>query len=107
MLCSIVNIFYDKKGLNNMNVRLHIYISGRVHGVFFRSEIKHEALKQNVTGWVRNLWDRRVEAVFEGEKKNVERLLEFCKIGPPLAKVIAVEISWELYKDEFQRFKII
>lgn len=90
-----------------MNVRLHIYISGRVQGVFFRSEIKYEALKQNVTGWARNLSDRRVEAVFEGEKKNVERLLEFCKIGPPLAKVIMVETSWESYKGEFRRFKII
>jgi acylphosphatase len=84
-----------------------MYIGGRVQGIFFRSEIKHVALKYNVTGWARNLPDRRVEAVFEGEKKNVERLLKFCKIGPPLAKVIKIEVLWEPHKGEFNNFIII
>lgn len=89
-----------------MNVRAHVYVSGRVQGVFFRSETRDEAVKHGVTGWARNLPDGRVEIVFEGEKKNVERLLEFCKRGPMLAKVAKVEISWEAYTGEFKNFKI-
>ena len=87
-------------------VRAHVYISGRVQGVFFRYETKKEAKKRNVKGWVRNLPDGRVEAVFEGEKEDVERLIEFCHRGPPLARVEKVEVFWEEYKGEFEDFKL-
>jgi len=59
-----------------------------------------------VKGWVRNLPDGRVEAVFEGEKEDVERLIEFCHRGPPLARVEKVEVFWEEYKGEFEDFKL-
>ena len=59
-----------------------------------------------VTGWVRNLPDGRVEAVFEGEKEAVEYMIEFCKRGPPAAKVEKVEVIWEPYKGEFESFTI-
>lgn len=90
-----------------MKVRAHVYVSGRVQGVFFRYETKKEAEKRNVKGWVRNLPDGRVEAVFEGEKENVEKLIEFCHRGPSLARVEKVEVLWEEYEGKFKDFKLI
>ncbi len=90
-----------------VKVRAHVYVSGRVQGVFFRYETRREAVKRNVKGWVRNLPDGRVEAVFEGEKEDVEKLIDFCHKGPPLAKVEKVEVFWEEYKGEFKDFKLI
>ncbi|MHC1586031.1 MAG: acylphosphatase [Candidatus Hecatellaceae archaeon] len=89
-----------------MQVRAHVYVSGRVQGVFFRWYTRDEALKLGVKGWVRNLPDGRVEAVFEGEKEAVEKMIEFCKRGPPAAKVENVEVHWETPTGEFQDFKI-
>ncbi len=90
-----------------MKVRVHVIVSGRVQGVFFRYETKKEALKRGVKGWVRNLPTGEVEAVFEGEKEDVEEMIKFCRKGPPLAKVKDVKVSWEEYKGEFEDFKII
>jgi acylphosphatase len=77
-----------------------------VQGVFFRQETEEVALKLNVTGWVRNTNDDKVEAVFEGKKENVEKLVEFCKRGPPYAHVTKVEVTWEEYVGEFENFRI-
>lgn len=87
-------------------VRAHVFVSGRVQGVFFRVETRREANRRNVSGWVRNLSDRRVEAVFEGEKDDVERLIEFCRSGPSGARVNHVEVRWEHYNGEFGGFRI-
>ncbi len=87
-------------------VRAHVFVSGRVQGVFFRSETQHEANRRNVSGWVRNLPDRRVEAVFEGERDDVERLIEFCRRGPPGARVTGVQVRWERYTGEFRGFRV-
>ena len=81
-------------------------MSGRVQRVFFRSETQDEAIRQGVTGWVRNMPDERVEAVFEGEKKNVEKVIEFCKRGPPGAKVTKVDVNWQNFTGEFKSFTI-
>lgn len=89
-----------------MKARAHVFVSGRVQGVFFRWETREQALKRNVKGWVRNLPDGRVEAVFEGEKGDVERMVEFCRRGPPGAKVSNVEVEWEEYKGEHEDFEI-
>jgi len=89
-----------------LKTRAHVIISGRVQGVFFRSETQDEAVRQNVTGWVRNLPDGRVEAVFEGEKDRVETLIEFCRRGPPGARVTRVEVKWENYTGEFKSFSV-
>jgi acylphosphatase len=89
-----------------MEVRAHVFVSGRVQGVFFRSETRREAHRYNVTGWVRNLPDGRVEAIFEGEKENVERLVEFCRKGPSSAKVTQTEVIYENYTGEFRDFKL-
>jgi acylphosphatase len=89
-----------------LKVRAHAHISGRVQGVFFRSETQDEAIKKNVTGWVRNLPDGRVEAVFEGEKENVENVIEFCKRGSPGARVTKVDVNWQDFTGEFKNFGI-
>ena len=89
-----------------MKLRAHIFIEGLVQGVFFRSEIQNQAKKHQVTGWVRNLSDGRVEAVFEGEEKDVKELVEFCKHGPIGAKVENVIAVWTSFTDEFGNFEL-
>lgn len=87
-------------------VRAHVIISGRVQGVFFRLETRYAADRYGVFGWVRNKRDRTVEAVFEGDEKNVLSILEWCKQGPPVAKVKNVDVKWEDYRGEFKSFEI-
>jgi acylphosphatase len=67
--------------------QVHAVISGQVQGVSFRYFTYHEALKLGLKGWVRNLRDGRVEALFEGEQESIERVLAWCKLGPPAARV--------------------
>lgn len=90
-----------------VRVRAHVWISGRVQGVFFRAHTKEVAEKLGLTGWVRNLPDGRVEAVFEGEEEAVKEAIEWCKRGPPLAKVERVEVRYEDPTGEFKDFRII
>jgi len=92
--------------MRNMKVNAHIFVSGRVQGVFFRVETRYEAMKRNVAGWVRNTSGGRVEAIFEGERENVEKLIDFCKRGPPGARVTKIDVQWEEYTGEFKDFKI-
>ena len=89
-----------------MKTRAHVLVSGRVQGVFFRSETRREAGKHGVSGWVRNLPDDKVEAVFEGERENVQKLLEFCERGPLGANVAKTDVAWEPYSGEFKGFEI-
>jgi len=89
-----------------MKTRCHIFISGRVQGVFFRYYTQERAKSLGLTGWVRNLPDGKVEAVFEGEKEKIEKMIEWMRKGPPLAKVEKVDIIWEDFKDEFEDFEI-
>ena len=89
-----------------LQTRAHVLVSGRVQGVFFRTETKHKADRYGVKGWVGNLPDGRVEAVFEGEEEAVKTLIEFCKRGPPDARVTNVDLTWESYTGEFDGFKI-
>ncbi len=89
-----------------MKVRAHVFISGRVQGVFFRYETRLRAIRNNVTGWIRNLPDGRVEAIFEGERENVEAMINFCHRGPPGAIVKKVEVIWENPTGEFRGFQI-
>lgn len=89
-----------------MMVRAHIFVSGRVQGVFFRFETRRLARNLGVSGWVRNRGDGRVEAVLEGEREDVERMIEFCRRGPPGARVSGVEVVWEDYTGGFEKFSI-
>jgi acylphosphatase len=86
--------------------RVHVYVTGKVQGVFFRAETVEVANSLGVGGWVRNLPDGRVEALFEGDKEKVEQAVDFCKRGPPGAHVQNVEIRWEDWEGECFDFKI-
>jgi acylphosphatase len=89
-----------------MKARAHIFVSGQVQGVFFRDHTRRWAASLGLAGWVKNLWDGRVEAVAEGEKEDLEKLVARLKVGPPAAKVESVDVSWEDFKDEFKDFRI-
>ena len=84
--------------------RAHVFVSGWVQGVFFRAETRDLARKLGVTGWVRNLWDGRVEAVFEGEDWAVERLVDWCHQGPRGAHVDNVDVTYEDHTGEYETF---
>ena len=88
-------------------VRAHVYIEGRVQGVFYRDWARKNASKMGLTGWVRNLEDGRVELVAEGKKIKLTELIELIKKGPRLAKVEHVDIIWEEATGEFHNFEIV
>ena len=73
----------------------HVFVSGRVQGVYYRANTRETAEEHGVDGWVRNLDDGRVEAVFEGTEDAVSALVEWCHEGPPAANVESVEVEYE------------
>lgn len=87
-------------------IRVRIYVSGIVQGVFFRKNTRKRALQLGVTGWVRNLLDGRIEAIIEGEKEQVEKLIQWCKKGPPQAKVTSLDVFHKKPKYDFVTFLI-
>ncbi len=87
--------------------RYHLFISGKVQGVWYRQSMLHEAIKLGIKGWVKNLSDGRVEAVIEGEEDALKKLINWCQIGPPEAIVNNVEIIEEVTTSEFSSFKIL
>ncbi len=82
-------------------------ISGRVQGVFYRMETRYAARERNITGWVRNMPDRSVEAVFQGSKQNVESIISWCRQGPPHAIVKDVQTEPFLSGETFSSFDIL
>jgi acylphosphatase len=76
-----------------METTLHLLISGRVQGVWYRESMRLEAERLGVTGWVRNRRDGMVEAVVQGEEKAVNALLAWCRQGPPAARVDGVDTA--------------
>lgn len=90
-----------------MKVRAHIVIRGLVQGVFFRASTQRVAQENNVAGWVKNRFDGSVEAVFEGEKGDVEETIQWCYRGPSGSHIDEVSLTWEDFKGEFDRFSIV
>jgi acylphosphatase len=86
--------------------RVRVIITGMVQGVFFRAKTRNEAIRNNVTGWVKNLPDGHVEAVFEGKPEDVDRVVGWCRIGPSLAEVKSVEAVEEPYTGAYTDFSI-
>jgi len=76
-------------------VRAHVFVSGRVQGVYYRANTRDTARDRGVDGWVRNLDDGRVEAVFEGDRETVESMVAWCHEGSPRARVDDVEVEYE------------
>lgn len=81
-------------------------ISGRVQGVFFRAETRETARGLGLSGWVRNTRDGRVEAVFEGNRQDVEQMVRWCKKGPGAARVDHVDVDYGDYSGEFDSFSV-
>ncbi len=86
--------------------RAHIFVSGLVQGVCYRWFTEEKANKLGLTGWVKNLWDGRVEVVVEGEEEKIKELIKELRKGPRLARVENLEINWEPYTGEFKDFRI-
>jgi acylphosphatase len=87
-------------------VRAHVFISGRVQGVFFRAYTQQAAHDLGLHGWVRNTRDRRVEAIIEGEREQVEKMIRWCHRGSPYASVTGVDMEWQEYTGEFPDFLV-
>ena len=86
--------------------RVHIFVNGRVQGVFFRQATKVIAIKNNVTGWVRNLDDGRVEILIEGDDKCVDSVIAWCDCGPANSRVDDIQINNENYLGSFENFEV-
>ena len=87
-------------------IQAHVLISGKVQGVFFRSNTEDKAIGLGLKGWVKNLPDDRVEAVFEGNEEKVKEMVEWCKKGPRFADVAKIDVEFERASNEFHNFEI-
>jgi acylphosphatase len=75
--------------------RAHVHVTGHVQGVYYRANTRDTARGKGVDGWVRNLDDGRVEAVFEGPAAAVEEMVDWCRSGSPAATVEDVDVEFE------------
>lgn len=89
-----------------MRILCHLFVSGYVQGVFFRSTTRDIAKSLSLSGWVRNLADGRVEIMAEGEEEDVKRLIEWAKKGPPGARVLDVKVEYKEPQGAFEGFEI-
>ena len=87
--------------------RVRLFVRGKVQGVFFRQALKVMAIKNNITGWVRNLEDGRVEALLDGNIDDVNAVIEWAHDGPANSRVDYVDIKNEDFKDEFTAFDVL
>jgi len=87
-------------------IRVHLIISGYVQGVGFRYSVRKKANIFNINGWVKNNIDGTVEIVAEGDDKNIQAFLEYCKKGPSLASINNIKLDYEDPKQEFKDFEI-
>jgi acylphosphatase len=86
--------------------RAKVIVKGTVQGVNFRYYTQRQAAKYNITGWVKNLPDGSVAAVFEGEEQDVEAMVQWCRRGPPSARVTTLIAQPEEYREEFSSFSV-
>jgi acylphosphatase len=88
------------------SARARVRVRGRVQGVFFRAETRDRARSLGLGGWVQNLPDGSVEAVFEGERERVKSMVGWCGRGPAGAAVEGVDVNWEQPEGE-ARFSVV
>jgi acylphosphatase len=88
-----------------VSIARHLLISGRVQGVYYRESMRMETERLGVAGWVRNRRDGVVEALLQGEADAVEALIRWARVGPPAARVAAVEIEEVAFADGHARFE--
>ncbi len=89
-----------------MKIRTRVIVTGLVQGVNFRYYTRQSALRLNVNGWVKNLPDGSVEGCFEGEERDVNSLVDWCRTGPGWARVEHVAVRREEYEGEFDSFEV-
>jgi acylphosphatase len=94
-------------GPSTAKIRRHVFIKGFVQGVNFRNATKQEADQLGIVGWVKNLEDGRVEAVFEGTPDAIQRMIEWCKRGPPAARVDELKVGPESAASVLIRFQVV
>ena len=80
------------------SIRAHVFVSGTVQGVYYRANTRDQARDRGIDGWVKNLEDGRVEAIFEGPEADVESMVEWCHEGSPRAQVTDVQVEYEAPK---------
>jgi acylphosphatase len=86
--------------------RAHVYVSGQVQGVFFRDSAREKAEQLGLGGWVKNLPDGRVEALFEGPSESVREMIQWCDQGPPHAAVEDVDTEFEASHGDLEGFEV-
>lgn len=86
--------------------RAHVYISGSVQGVGLRASARQQARELGLTGWIENLPDGRVEAVFEGSPDDVRRMTQWCEQGPTYATIEGVEVQEEDVRGDLRGFEV-
>ena len=87
--------------------QVHLVASGLVQGVFYRASCKEVAVKLDLKGWVRNLPSGEVEILAQGEREKLEQLIEWCRKGPPHAKITNIAVNWQDKTEDFTIFKIV
>ncbi|HEC95565.1 MAG TPA: acylphosphatase [Euryarchaeota archaeon] len=87
--------------------QVHIFVSGRVQGVFYRANTRKKAKELGIKGWVRNLYDGRVEITAEGKEEDLKKFIEWCKKGPELAFVENIKVEWKDYKGNYKDFSVV
>ena len=87
-------------------LEVHVVVTGRVQGVCFRAATQEAAYRAGVRGWVRNLPGRQVEAVLQGERAAVEKVLDFLRVGPPRANVTDLAVSWRTPGEAYRGFDV-
>lgn len=86
--------------------RAHLVIKGLVQGVFYRASTQETAINLGLNGWVRNLPDGSVEAIFEGPAEKVKEAVKWCRQGPPGSRVTDIDEKWSDYTGEFRNFAV-
>ena len=85
---------------------LHVLISGKVQGVFYRAEAKEQAKTLGIKGWVKNTTDDKVEAIVSGSEENLRQFIEWCRKGPRRAQVTDVVVT-QISEGQFDDFEVI
>ncbi len=91
---------------NNDQQRAHVYVSGDVQGVFFRDSTREKAEQLGLSGWVKNLPDGRVEALFEGPPNKIREMVQWCEQGPPHAAVEDVDVDYDAAQEDLSGFEV-
>jgi acylphosphatase len=91
---------------NNNQERAHVYVSGDVQGVFYRDSTRQKARQLGLSGWVKNLPDGRVEALFEGPSEKIREMVRWCEQGSPHAAVENVDVEFDSAREDLSGFEV-